>query len=271
MKRHLFLLALPLLALSACGTSGTPRSVVSSSSEPATSSSVQTTSTSEVKAEADLDEADYALFPSLYLEKLNSYTSYKAVTAGETKASIATQKINVTLIKSEYSYLHNESTGFVTSIHDCYYHGDKVAYKNKGDDEYTASSLTDYLSIYGTYPFDGSIEGYIIANDTITSISKEKKGNNFAYTLVFDVDKATTNVKKQMVEFGGLGAEPTFSSISLVVTVQGDFTPVSIVLNSKYRAKKGVTTNCSQKYTVTFSNFNESIEVPGLADVQSLL
>ena len=270
MKRHLFLLALPLLILSACGTSETPSSGASSV-EPRTTSSSEVTSTSVEKAAADLDEADYNLFPGLYLEKLNSYTSYKAVTVGETKASIATQKINVTLIKSEYSYLHNESTGFVTSKHDRYYHGDKVAFKNKGDDEYTPSSLSSYLEIYGTYPFDGSIEGYIIGEGTITSISKEKKGDNFAYTLVFDVDKATTNVKKQMVEFGGLGAEPTFSQISLVVTVQGDFTPVSIALNSKYKAKKGVTTNCTQKYTVTFSNFNETIEVPGLADVINLL
>ena len=73
-----------------------------------------------------------------------------------------------------------------------------------------------------------------------------------------------------MKEFGKLDTEPTFSKINVVITVKGDFTPVSIDLSSKYRIKKGVNTNCSQKYTVTFSQFDEPITVPGLDEVENL-
>ena len=76
-----------------------------------------------------------------------------------------------------------------------------------------------------------------------------------------------------MKEFGGLREQPTFSNIELTITVKEDFTPVTIELASSYKAtlKSGLGSTCNQNYTVTFSNYDEEIEIPGLDSVKSLL
>ena len=56
--------------------------------------------------------------------------------------------------------------------------------------------------------------------------------------------------------------------MSLVIS--NDFTLSNIYLHSKYEAKKVLKTNCEQSYGVTFSNYNEAIEVPNLESVKGL-
>lgn len=56
----------------------------------------------------------------------------------------------------------------------------------------------------------------------------------------------------------------------MTLTVQNNYTPVKIELDSKYKAKKFLETDCHQTYTVTFSNYNENIEVPDVESVKGL-
>ena len=129
--------------------------------------------------------------------------------------------------------------------------------------------MNDYLDKYGTYPFGNAIEGYKVTGDAIKSITKmAMAGENYRFKLIFDAEKATNNVKIQMKEFGSLDELPTFTDITIIMTLQNDYTPVKLDLESHYKAKQGVTTSCTQKYTVTFSNFNENIEVPNLDAVK---
>lgn len=224
----------------------------------------------------ELAEDKYSEFPINYLKRINQFKTYKAVTEGSTKTSMSffdvTQVINVTAIKSEYSYLYNSSSSsFYSSQHDAYYHGDKVVYKNKGDSDFTVSTLEAYLDKYGTYPFETRIEGYKVTGDALSSVSKlENDGDNYRFKLSLDKEKSTTNVRIQMKEFGQLDDFPTFESIELTLTVKNDYTPVKIELDSKYKAKKMLDTDCHQTYTVTFTNFNETIEVPNLDSVKGL-
>ncbi len=224
----------------------------------------------------ELTEDKYSEFPINYLKRINQFKTYKAVTEGSTKTSMSffdvTQVINVTAIKSEYSYLYNSSSSsFYSSQHDAYYHGDKVVYKNKGDSDFTVSTLETYLDKYSTYPFETRMEGYKVTGDALTSVSKlENDGDNYRFKLSLDKEKSTTNVRIQMKEFGQLDDFPTFESIELTLTVKNDYTPVKIELDSKYKAKKMLDTDCHQTYTVTFTNFNETIEVPNLDSVKGL-
>ena len=223
----------------------------------------------------DVKEEDYKKIPSYIYSKMNEYHSYKAVTKGETVSSSiikVTQSIDVITIKSEYSYMKNEShSSLVNTVHEAYYKESKVVYRNKDQGDYSTSSLDEYLKTYGTYPFDAAIEGYSISEEAIVSVTKvSQEEDNYLFKAVFDNEKATNNVKVQMKKFGGLDNYPTFSLIEMDFTFKSDFTLVKIDLHSKYNAKKIMSTNCEQTYTVSYSNYNEDIEVPNLDSIKPL-
>ena len=225
---------------------------------------------------SDLQESEYNLFTTNYLRRLTSYNTYKAVTSGQTVTKMilgnVTQTIDVTAIKSDYSYQYNAShSDYYSSEHIAYYHSNQAVYKNKGDSEYTKSSLEEYLNKYGVYPFENRIEGYKVTGEAVKSITQlDKDGENYRFHLVLDPVEATNNVIIQMREFGQLDDNPKFSSIEMTLTVQNNYTPVKIELDSKYKAKKFLETDCHQTYTVTFSNYNENIEVPNVESVKGL-
>lgn len=227
------------------------------------------------KTVEDLEENDYKLVPSYIVSKLNKKTSYMSVTEGETISTgliKVTQSIHTTSIKSEYSYTKNEShSSLVNSVHESYYHDTRAAYRDKSSGDYTVSSLDDYLSIYGTYPFANAIEGYSVKEEAIKSVTKENSENNIiVFKAVFDEEKSTNNVKIQMKKIGGLDDYPVFSLIEMTYEIDNDFTIHSISLHSKYSAKKILNTECEQSYNVTFTKYGESIEIPGLDSAKNL-
>ena len=212
-------------------------------------------------------------FVNRYLAKMSSYNTYKAVTKGSTTAKVlfieTSQSIDVTLIKSEYSYLLNEShSSFVNTVHKAYFHNNNVVYKDN-DNEYKLDALSDYLNTYGVYPFDPTIEGYICSDTSITSVEKLEVETGYAFKISFDVEKATSNVRIQMKAFGGLDDYPSFHSINISVYTKDDLTPDYLEVNAEYNAKKGIDSACVQNYKVTFSNFDEEIDVPNLTDIKS--
>ena len=224
----------------------------------------------------NIEEKDYKKIPSYISSKMNSYSSYKSVTEGETVTTFiiqVTQSINATAIKGGYSYLKNESHGsFVNTIHEAYYHSSNTIYKDSDSGDFSSSSLDEYLNNYGTYPFDSSIEGYLVNEQYVESVTKVSSENSdYIFKVVLNSETSTNNVKIQMKKFGGLDDYPTISLIEMNLLISNDFTLKRIDLHSKYKAKKGVSTNCEQNYTVNFFNYNENIEIPNLDSVKDLL
>ena len=269
MKKNIYVLSLlSLLVLTGCGGSQEEKSRITGES-----TSVASTSTDDTKTAEKLDGDELKTFPSIFISKLNEYKTYKAVSKGQTESVVigmtVVQSIDVVVIKSDYSYLLNEShSSMVNTEHTAYFHSLEAVYKDK-DKEFAVSSIDEYLSVYGTYPFDNAIEGYIINNDSVVSVTKEKVENNYCFTLTLDKEKATNNVKIQMKKFGGLDDYPVFKEdVVLKITVQNDFSPVSLSLSSSYTAKLFLESDCKQNYSVTYSNFNEELEVPGLNEVK---
>lgn len=240
-------------------------------------SGVEETISSEAPQKEDLvselPETEYRNFPEHYLRKLSSFSTFKAVTKGDTKAKVlfieTTQSIDVTLIKSDYSYMKNEShSSLVNTVHECYFHGDKTLYRDADSGDFTLSGLNDYLNIYGVYPFDNAIEGYNVFGDGLLSIERKQSEADHVFVIKVDPVKATTNVRIQMKKFGGLDDYPVFKDIEITLTVKDNYTPVSLHLESNYSAKKMMDSDCHQSYDVIFSDFNEKIEVPGLENVK---
>ena len=163
--------------------------------------------------------------------------------------------------------MFNEShSTFVNTSHEVYFHDGSALHKDQGQDKFTLSDMNSYLGTYGVNPYD-SIEGYLIDKESLTSIEKVESTDNYSFILGLNPEKATTNVRIQMKQFGGLDDYPSFSQIQLTLNLQDDFTPVSISLDSQYKAKKGMDSDCHQEYTVTFSDFNQKIDIPNLASI----
>ena len=224
----------------------------------------------------EIEEKDYKLIPSYIVARMNKYTSYKNVTSGSTISSgliKVTQSIDVLNIKSEYCYTKNEShSSMLNTIHEAYYHDSKVAYREKDSGNYTTSSLDDYLSVYGTYPFANAIEGYSVKEEAIKEVTKVSvEDGKYVFSVIFDEEKSSNNVKIQMKKFGGLDDYPTFSLIEMTLVVSSDFTLSSINFHSKYSAKKILKTECEQSYLVTFTNYNESLEIPNIDSIKNLI
>lgn len=300
MKKSI-LLTLPLLALASCGgsssslqpvilssseqTSSVPtsqsqsQSVAPSSSEASTTpdSSSQTPSSSETPSSSSSAFVPPTKedFVPRYLEKVGSLTSYKAITKGTTKAKVlfidTTQSIDVTQIKSEYSYLKNESRGALTTIHTAYFHNQRSVFSNDTNDtpKFALSSMSDYLASYGVYPFAPAIEGYLCSKEAITSIEPITANSGYAFKLTFDPEKATTNVRIQMKAFGGLDDYPTFENISISVFTKVDLSPDHLEVVANYKAKKTLESDCHQEYRVDFSEINQTIEIPNLAAIKT--
>ena len=58
-----------------------------------------------------------------------------------------------------------------------------------------------------------------------------------------------------MKEFGNLSDYPSFSLVSIDITMKQDFTPISVHVYSEYEITHSFLgkTNCTQEYTVTYS------------------
>lgn len=232
----------------------------------------------EIGHVSDLTEETLKEFPKRFANKMHYYNSYKAVTMGKTVAKIlffeTTQTIDVTAIKGDYSYLRNEShSSLVETVHVAYYHGNTALYSDQHKDDgrtYNKSTINEYKNIYGIYPFDKTIEGFDVREKSIKEVTiyPVMDVDLHDIKIVFNAEEASKDVVIQMKKFGGLDAAPKFTKLEMIITVDDDYRPVQLVLESEYKAQKGVETTCKQNYTVLYSRFNENIEIPNLEEVR---
>lgn len=224
---------------------------------------------------SDLTEAEYKDIPSYFATNLMDYQSYKAITKGNTVATFlfitVDQSIDVTTIKGkEYSYMMNEShSNLVNSAHQAYYHGENALVKDNWASAFASYDKAAYLEKYGVDPFGYSIEGYSLQDEAIKSVTKEEGATDYKFKIEFDPEKATNNIKIQMRQFGSLDDYPSFSYCAVSLNIKDDFTPINVEIDAYYKAKKTMTTDCHQTYTVTYSDINADPEIPEIEQVKA--
>jgi hypothetical protein len=54
----------------------------------------------------------------------------------------------------------------------------------------------------------------------------------------------------------------------MTITVKDDFTPLTLELSSAYTAKKIMESSCNQSYTVTYSDYNQNIDIKNLEEAK---
>lgn len=226
---------------------------------------------------AELSATDVAF---AYLGKQKSFTSYKTVTTGSTKAEKGIikyeQKINNAAYKNGDEYFENSTSNsvFVKMQHQAFVKGDKVVYRNSADGELYVSEKANYKDVYGVSPDDVALGGYIMNAQTIRFAEKTQENDGLlTYRFVLDGATAGVNAVKQMKEFGGLDGYPVFHSVVLYLTVKSDWTPVKLLVESNYDISIKVLGNltCTQSLTTEFSDVQGKVEIPSTEEFNAKL
>jgi|GEM_PF-5076547 len=229
--------------------------ITSASNEENNSS--EPTDVETVESVADINE-----IPIKFVERFVGLTSFKGVTDGQTNAFI-TQKIDSVLIRNGdkvYFQTVSDSSLVHTSLTSYFYNG-KVNYKYK-DEDFTVVGLSEYLDKFGVNPVGRAIEGFVVNAETILSVEKLQTESNYSFKVRLDPDKSSAANKVQTKEFGGLGAEPVFKSVELVLTMDKYFNPITVELTTEYTINMLFDIDCVQHYIVTYTNVNGEVSVP---------
>ena len=260
MKKTLLGLFL-LLLLSGCAKEATTTlSVIRDST------STSTTDTTTTPKKVSDCETDYEIIDT-YLNKKQEI-EYDTEETGVTTAKKAfityTQNTTNRTVQSKdghYYYTDTHST-FVNRTHSAYFIGNNVSYKD-GTDEYIDVTLDEYLDKYGACPMDRALFSFMITEETILDIQKEKIDDCYHLTLTLDCEKSTNNCKIQMKEFGGLKDYPTFASIVVTVDMDEDFKPIKETSLTEYSVDVAVLgkTDCTQELIKLYT-VGENIALP---------
>ncbi len=216
----------------------------------------------------DQNDAEEVIFAAL--GKLNSYSSYKKISATKTDANKGfinyTQNTSSLSIKNsdEYYVDSTSSSSFVNMEHEAFYKDDKVAFRNeKGD--ITNVKYAEYYAIYGISP-NKLLSGQIFNKDTIVSASLESS-DGFSYTYLVELDKELANacLIRQMKQFGNLKDYPVFTeNTKFELTIEGDYTPISYSYTANYDISVPLLGNmsCKEETVAQFTNYGESVSIP---------
>ena len=122
------------------------------------------------------------------------------------------------------------------------------------DDVY---SLDEYEELAGSTP--DAIQPYIISDKTVLSSSIERDGETGYYTLTFELDPVTSVLRyaRQVQQTSGLGSPPEFYSVSQTITIDENWTLISIDVYETYRVVAfGFPAKCTGTLT-TYYYFND--------------
>ena len=218
-----------------------------------------------------IEDDSFKKIPLLVANRVLELDSYIQETNGNTKAKLFigsyTQNIYSLTKKSEgviYNYSLSKSS-LVTSENSIYYYNNNV-YNGEKD------SFKSFYEIHGGInPYSQTIEGFIINEDTILNV--KKKENDLVYEIAIDGELAGKYNKIQMKEYGGLKELPTYNNVLIRMYLKDDYTPIKYEVESSYNINKSIigSTTCIQKYTTTFSNINEKVNIENIDNIKQLL
>ena len=194
--------------------------------------------------------------PYVFLEKVSRLKIYEKETIGNTIAKKVieyNQEIhNLYISSTTEKHLTTKSTSTLANIyHEAYFKDDVVSYREKEKNEFSVISYEEYRSIYGFFPYDRLLEGFVLNEETIIEVKELEKNK---YKISIDGEKAGAYIKTQMKCFGSLSDYPSFSKVEITIYVDDNIAPISITLHEEYQVSKAILgkMNCTQDYVVTY-------------------
>lgn len=192
---------------------------------------------------------NYSKLPDFEINESGSTTAKKLFISYEQKTTSKTTKEN-----NNYYYQCDTNSTFVNKHHEAIYEADKVKYKNN-DEEFIETTFVEYKKAYGISPKDYAIYGFIINENTVLEITREQVDDLFVFVIKIDGEKAGTNCKIQMKEYGDLSKYPVFEEVSITLKITNDFIPKEIIYEAKYKIDAAFLGEmvCSQKMISTYT------------------
>ncbi|MBO4667156.1 MAG: hypothetical protein J5666_03400 [Bacilli bacterium] len=211
--------------------------------------------------DSDFDITKWSLvdIPYVFLERLSRLTNYKKETKGATiaKAIIKyTQTIDDVFINTESEkHLITKSSSLLVKVYHEAYFNDVVSYRDSEKDEFSSLSIEEYEATYGYLPYGYYLEGFVLNKDSVLSVTKIEDNK---YELTLDGEVGGSHRKTQMIKYGSLNGTPTFISVKIIITINNDFTPVTVEVSCVYDVNYPVlgTTRCNEDYVASYY-FNE--------------
>lgn len=209
---------------------------------------------------------------SLFLKAYDNLLNTKNVTikSAGTINTFVTQKINLTKIydgKTHYS--QNITTGLKNVATRIYYTPDSTVTTVKGNDvstnnakwngKVTNYSYSEFVNKFHLPP--STFVPYEISTLTISSVSPATKIND-GYSLKISLHPtlATKNYAKNLQTIASLSNEPTFSDVSLKVTIDQNGNFKTIEVNESYNIKIiGITKKCTSNVLTNFDFMSKAI------------
>ncbi len=217
----------------------------------------------------------------VYLAKLKELPNYEIRSTGKTEAKKAfftyTQTLADRTVKKDGAYFKEATSSslLVNVAHACLTkNGGDVLYRQDEDGALALATRKEYENVYGAPPDHDGMMGYIISESTLTDVTLASSANGtYTYHLVLCPEKAATLAARQMSAFGGLDGAPTFSALTLDLTVRKDWMPVSMTLHCTYEAALGIvgSVTCTQELTSVFYPLNDDTDLSSFYEFYNAL
>jgi len=192
-----------------------------------------------------------------YFVEMNGTTTAK-------KGIITYKQLTNTKLYANDTIFFNEvvsNSSLVNHKHQVYVNHDNVSYFDSSNDGIIKTTKRRYIDKYGKVPSHQQVLNYVVNQNTIVKLYREYLENGYALTFQLDPSLSTIDLKKQMIEFGGLNKEPVFEEVYLIVNIDKHFELLSFSCKEKYQISKSLigTMNCVQELhsTVYYDGYSE--------------
>ena len=231
-----------------------------------------------INAESTLIETDKTVsdfgedYKSILYAYLNNYynklESVKIENEGTLKAKILFINYNVTFGSTT---IRLKNSSFRTAYsHSSLLNYDSELYETRENvvesldlETYKTYSVEEYKKI-GFSTFAPLLFGFICNDSSVLSATLDKiEGDNYTFKYIFDVNEATKYQQISNKHDGDLTEYPEYISVVVYVTMKNDYTPVGMVIDASYYAKKPFIGQglVEQHSVVNYTHVNEDLKI----------
>ncbi len=215
------------------------------------SSLIEVPKQDETSLESYSDEQIYLKIVEQLLKSKYYFVEMNGTTTAK-KGIIPYKQITNTKLYANDTIFFNEvvsNSSLVNHKHQVYVDKDKVSYFDSSNDGIIKTTKSRYIDKYGKVPSHQNVLNYVVSQQSILKLYRETTENGYTLTFQLDPSSSTIDLKKQMIEFGGLNKEPVFEEVYLIVNIDKRFGLLSFSCKEKYQISKSLigTMNCVQE------------------------
>ncbi len=205
----------------------------------------------EISLESYSDEQIYLKIVEQLMKAKYYFVEMNGTTIAQ-KGIISYKQITNTKLYANDTIFFNEvvsNSSLVNHKHQVYVDKDDVSYFDSSNEKIVKTTKSTYIDRYGKIPNHQNVLNYVVNQQSIQQLYRTQLENGYTFTFQLNPNLSTVDLKKQMIEFGGLNKEPVFEKVYLIVNTDNNFQLLSFSCKEKYQISKSLigTMNCVQE------------------------